>query len=74
MPSSSNVCTYSFAIEPEKLTPSGTVNFSRIATPMLEVTLASAPVTDLTVRVYAKIFNVLTNQNGLGGLLFNSAL
>lgn len=74
MPSSSNVCTYSFAIEPEKLAPSGTVNFSRIATPMLEVTLASAPVTDLTVRVYAKIFNVLTNQNGLGGLLFNSAL
>jgi hypothetical protein len=74
MPSSSNVCTYSFAIEPEKLTPSGTVNFSRIATPMLEVTLASAPVTDLTVRVYAKTFNVLTNQNGLGGLLFNSAL
>ena len=74
MPSSSNVCTYSFAIEPEKLTPSGTINFSRIATPMLEVTLASAPVTDLTVRVYAKIFNVLTNQNGLGGLLFNSAL
>ena len=72
--SSSNVCTYSFAIEPEKLAPSGTVNFSRIASPMLEVTLASAPVTDLYVRVYAKIFNVLTNQNGLGGLLFNSAL
>ena len=74
MPSSSNVCTYSFAIEPEKLAPSGSVNFSRIATPMLEVTLASAPVTDLSVRVYAKIFNVLANQNGLGGLLFNSAL
>jgi hypothetical protein len=74
MPSSSNVCTYSFAIEPEKLTPSGSINFSRIATPMLEVTLANAPTTDLTVRVYAKIFNVLTNQNGLGGLLFNSAL
>jgi hypothetical protein len=71
---SSNVCTYSFAIEPEKLAPSGSVNFSRIATPMLEVTLASIPTTDLTVRVYAKIFNVLTNQNGLGGLLFNSAL
>jgi hypothetical protein len=38
------------------------------------VTLASIPTTDLSVRVYAKIFNVLTNQNGLGGLLFNSAL
>jgi hypothetical protein len=74
MPSSSNVCTYSFAIEPEKLTPSGSINFSRIATPMLEVTLANAPTTDLSVRVYAKTFNVLTNQNGLGGLLFNSAL
>lgn len=74
MPTSSNVCTYSFAIEPEKLKPSGSINFSRIATPMLEVTLANAPVINLAVRVYAKTFNVLTNQNGLGGLLFNSAL
>lgn len=74
MPSSSNVCTYSFAIEPEKLTPSGSLNFSRIATPMLEVTLVSVPVSDLVVRVYAKTFNVLANQNGLGGLLFNSTL
>ena len=74
MPSSSNVCTYSFAIEPEKLAPSGSVNFSRIASPMLEVSLVSIPVTDLTVRVYAKTFNVLASNNGLGGLLFNSTL
>ena len=74
MPSSSNVCTYSFAIEPEKLTPSGSLNFSRIASPVLDVTLSTAPATDLVVRVYAKTFNVLANQNGLGGLLFNSTL
>jgi hypothetical protein len=70
----SNVCMYSFAIDPEKLQPSGTLNMSRIAYQTLEITLAAAAATDLYVRVYAKTFNVLQCQNGLGGLLFNSAL
>lgn len=70
----SNVCVYSFAIDPEKLQPSGTLNMSRIAFPTLELGLVSQATSDLYVRVYAKTFNVLQCQNGLGGLLFNSAL
>jgi hypothetical protein len=70
----SNVCVYSFAVDPEKLQPSGTLNMSRIAFPTLELGLVSQAATDLYVRVYAKTFNVLQCQNGLGGLLFNSAL
>lgn len=73
MPTSA-VCTYSFAISPEKMSPSGTLNFSRIATPVVEVTLVTKATTDLYVRVYAKTFNVLASQSGLSGLLFNSAL
>ena len=70
----SNVCVYSFAVDPEKLQPSGTLNMSRIAFPTLELSLVSQATSDLYVRVYAKTFNVLQCQNGLGGLLFNSAL
>jgi hypothetical protein len=74
MPSSSNVNVYSFSLDPEKLHPSGTLNISRVAYPILDVTLTSAPTSDLYLRVYSKSFNVLGYQNGLGGLLFNSAL
>jgi hypothetical protein len=74
MPTSSNVNVYSFSLDPEKLHPSGTLNMSRIAYPVLDVTLASAPSSDLYLRVYSKSFNVLGYQGGIGGLLFNSAL
>ena len=72
MPSSSNVCVYSISLDPEQLTPSGTVNMSRIADQTLDVTLVSAAPSNLTVRVYAKVFNVLAIQGGIGGLIFNS--
>ena len=72
MPSSSNVCVYSVSWDPERLAPSGTVNMSRIAEQYVDVTLVSAATTDLTVRVYSKVFNVLAIQGGTGGLIFNS--
>jgi len=64
---------YSISVDPERLGPSGTVNFSRIANQVLEVTLASQALSDLYVRVYSKVFNIIKTDNGLGGLLFNSA-
>jgi len=72
MPSSSNVCVYSVSWDPERLAPSGTVNMSRIAEQYVDITLVSAATTDLTVRVYSKVFNVLAIQGGTGGLIFNS--
>jgi hypothetical protein len=74
MPSSSNVNVYSFSLDPEKLHPSGTLNMSRIAYPVLDVTLTSAAPSDLYLRVYSKSFNVLGYRGGLGGLFFNSHL
>jgi hypothetical protein len=74
MPTSSNVNVYSFSLDPEQLHPSGTLNMSRVAYPVLDVTLESAPTSDLYLRVYSKSFNVLGYQGGIGGLLFNSAL
>jgi hypothetical protein len=72
MPSSSNVCVYSVSWDPERLAPSGTVNMSRIADQFLDLTLVSAAASNLTVRVYSKVFNVLAIQGGIGGLIFNS--
>jgi hypothetical protein len=72
MPSSSNVCVYSVSLDPERLAPSGTVNMSRVADQTLDVTLVTQAPSNLTVRVYAKVFNVLAIQGGIGGLIFNS--
>lgn len=72
MPSTSNTCVYSVAFDPEKLTPSGTVNMSRVRDQTIDVTLASTAPTDLKLRVYSKTFNVLAIQGGIGGLIFNS--
>jgi hypothetical protein len=72
MPSSSNVCVYSVSWDPERLAPSGTLNMSRIADQVLDVTLTAQAPSNLTVRVYSKVFNVLAIQSGIGGLIFNS--
>jgi len=72
MPSSSNVCVYSVSWDPERLAPSGTVNMSRIAEQFIDVTLTAQAPSNLTVRVYSKVFNVLAIQSGIGGLIFNS--
>jgi hypothetical protein len=72
MPSSSNVCVYSVSWDPERFAPSGTVNMSRIADQVLDVTLTAQAPSNLTVRVYSKLFNVLAIQSGIGGLIFNS--
>ena len=71
MPSSSNVCLYSVSWDPERLAPSGTVNMSRVAEQILDVTLVSAAPSNLKVRVYAKVFNVLAIQGGIGNLMYN---
>jgi hypothetical protein len=69
----SNVAVVNFALDPETLTPSGSLNMSRIASPMLEIQLTSVPTTAVNVRVHSKSFNVFQGNNGIGGLLFNSA-
>jgi hypothetical protein len=63
------VYNYSFAIDPESVLPTGQVNMSRIYNKNLYLTL-TGNLQDRDVRVYAKSYNILRIQNGLGGVLF----
>jgi hypothetical protein len=63
------VYNYSFATDPENDLPTGQVNMSRIYNKNLYLTLTENPV-ERDVRVYAKSYNILRIQNGLGGVLF----
>ena len=68
---------YSFALEPEKLQPSGTCNFSRIdnATLVLDVAQDVAGADDdkaTTAYVWAVNYNVLRIKNGMGGLAYSN--
>jgi len=58
-----NFSMYSFEMDPENLIPNGTVNFSRIS----EQIFSNASAT-----VWARSYNILKIQGGVGGLLFNS--
>ena len=58
-----NFSMYSFEMNPESTTPNGTINFSRIS----EQIFSNASAT-----VWARSYNILKIQGGVGGLLFNS--
>ena len=62
---------YSFAIEPELMQPTGTVNFSRIQLASIEVRLNSAIVGDTDVIVFAPSINFFRIQNGMGSIVYS---
>ena len=66
----SNVYSYSFALEPESPQPSGSLNFSRIDSAKLILSLKSG--TDVSCNVFARSWNVLRFKKGLGGVLFSN--
>ena len=67
--SQSPAFVYSFALEPEKLQPSGTCNFSRIDNATLQLnTKTNAG----QVNIYAVNYNVLRIKNGMGGLAYSN--
>jgi hypothetical protein len=59
---------YSFALEPEKHQPSGTCNFSRIDSAVLQLQLTQKAAKGSKIRVYAINYNVLRIMSGMGGL------
>ena len=65
-----DIYVYSFALEPEKLNPSGTCNFSRIDSATLE--LDSKGNDDDTFTLYAVNYNILRIESGMGGLMFSN--
>ena len=58
-----NFSMYSFEMNPESTTPNGTVNFSRISEQIFS---------NASAIVWARSYNILKIQGGVGGLLFNS--
>lgn len=68
---SSNIHVYSFSLKPEEHQPSGTCNFSRIDSAILQLTDGTAG-TSTRVRVYAVNYNVLRIMSGMGGLAYSN--
>ena len=85
---SDSICVYSFALNPEEHQPSGTCNFSRIDTAVLNTSQAiavdlDADLKDLnnapgrpglaqTARIVAINYNVLRIMSGMGGLAYSN--
>ena len=85
VPTDTFIYCYSFAIRPEELQPSGSLNASRIDSMNLQIALRPDPPPTLTdetdpryipkrgnahIRVYSTNHNILRIVNGFGGLLF----
>ena len=62
-----NINVYSFALKPEEHQPSGTCNFSRIDTAILDLTG-----NDQVGEIYAVNYNVLRIMSGMGGLAYSN--
>ncbi len=61
---------YAFGLNPENFQPSGSVNFSRIDSAVLQLTAAAATASKL--RVYAVNNNILKIMGGMGGVAFSN--
>lgn len=74
IPTANNIYCYSFAISPEEQTPSGSVDFSTISNPKLNLKLFDRQDKidpyPITSRVYATNYNVFMLSCGVAGLLF----
>lgn len=63
------IYNYSWSIDPENYLPTGQINMSRVQNQNLWLNLTPSP-NQRIVRVYAKSYNILRIQYGLGGNLF----
>ena len=63
---------YAFCISPEEHQPSGALNFSRVDTSQLQITLRDDITGTGKLFVYAINYNVLRVLSGMGGLAFSN--
>ena len=68
---------YSFALRPEDLQPTGTINASRIDSFVVQLTIADSTNSGISpargscnARIYATNYNILRVASGFGGVLF----
>jgi hypothetical protein len=66
--------TYSFALHPLELQPSGTLNFSKIDDAYIQLTLNSVInyQNPAVIKAYSINYNLFRTNNGVGGLGFNN--
>jgi len=69
---SDGINIYSFCLHPEEHQPSSTCNLSRIAKPILNITLDSSVFDDgeLKLWIFSKKYNILRFINGMGGIAY----
>ena len=65
---SKKINVYSFGLKPEEHQPSGTCNFSRIDTAILDTTVSLSA----SDNIYAVNYNVLRIMSGMGGLAYSN--
>ena len=68
VPCNAGINVYSFALKPEEHQPSGTLNFSRIDTAVMQLTLGSEAASGSVLKTFALNYNVLRIMSGMGGL------
>ena len=72
VPTNTGINVYSFALKPEEHQPSGTLNFSRIDSAVLNLGHTNLGAFAAKVRVYAVNYNVLRVMSGMGGLAYSN--
>ena len=65
VPCNTGINVYSFALKPEEHQPSGTLNFSRIDTAVMQLTLGSEAAAGSILKTYAINYNVLRIMSGI---------
>ena len=64
-----HIYVYSFALHPEQIDPSGTINFSRIDNTEMRFTLTD-PAEDIEFHLWARSINWMKIERGLGKLFY----
>jgi len=67
-----NIYTYSFALNPEELQPSGTINFTRLDNNKLKFEFSEQQMKNrkLKIKVFAPYYNVLRITDGMSSLVY----
>jgi Large eukaryotic DNA virus major capsid protein len=65
---------YSFALKPEEHQPSGTLNFSRIDTAVMQLNMGSEAASGAILKTYAINYNVLRIMSGINENCFKKTL
>ena len=78
IPRYGNIQVYSFCLEPEKMVPTGSCNFSRVDNATLHLKINKICFCDETtsefvdIRIYALNYNILRIMSGMGGVAYTN--